>query len=297
MASRRWRPSLVVEQKRFRFFSPDALWSTSLERWPSLHLRRYEHDAVVEEFETPAAVDQILVLVVSGSTLIESRRSAHWRSSAHVPGNIGLTEPGEVDRLRWRGPERHQTLHLHLPASTMAAAAADVADGASGRRGGATGLAGQDLVIASVMRSLARAAEEGAPDVLAASAAHFLARHLLLGDRRTDAVPQQSREAARLRRVEDFMTAHLASDVSLQDLADAGGCTTFQLIRFCKAHWGETPFRRLTRLRMEAAQNLLRRSGAGVISVALDCGYSNPSHFAIAFRRATGMSPSEYRSR
>jgi AraC family transcriptional regulator len=29
--------------------------------------------------------------------------------------------------------------------------------------------------------------------------------------------------------------------------------------------------------------------------VGLDVGYANPSHFARAFRKATGLSPSDYR--
>jgi len=31
------------------------------------------------------------------------------------------------------------------------------------------------------------------------------------------------------------------------------------------------------------------------VDVALDAGYTNPSHFAQIFRRETGLSPSDYR--
>ena len=91
------------------------------------------------------------------------------------------------------------------------------------------------------------------------------------------------------------MNAHLSADVTLEDLAAAAQCSTFQLIRICKAHWGQTPVQRLTRLRMDAGRHLLRTTDASVISIALDCGYANPSHFATAFRRVLGMSPSDCR--
>ena len=88
----------------------------------------------------------------------------------------------------------------------------------------------------------------------------------------------------------------MSDPVSLSDLAGIADCSTFQLIRFCKSHWGETPFRRLTRLRMERARELLRHSDASITAIALECGYGDSGHFATAFRRCVGMSPSLYRS-
>jgi len=46
---------------------------------------------------------------------------------------------------------------------------------------------------------------------------------------------------------------------------------------------------------MDAARKLLRETKKSVLDVALDIGYSNPSHFAQLFRRETGLSPSDYR--
>lgn len=40
---------------------------------------------------------------------------------------------------------------------------------------------------------------------------------------------------------------------------------------------------------------LLRETKMGVLDVALEVGYANPSHFARLFRRETGLSPSDYR--
>jgi AraC family transcriptional regulator len=40
---------------------------------------------------------------------------------------------------------------------------------------------------------------------------------------------------------------------------------------------------------------LLRETKNNVVTVALDVGYTNPSHFAQLFRRETGLSPSDYR--
>jgi AraC-like DNA-binding protein len=48
-------------------------------------------------------------------------------------------------------------------------------------------------------------------------------------------------------------------------------------------------------LRMEEARRLLRETKTSVIDVALEVGYTDPSHFARLFRRETGLPPSEYR--
>jgi AraC-like DNA-binding protein len=58
---------------------------------------------------------------------------------------------------------------------------------------------------------------------------------------------------------------------------------------------GMSPRRYLTRLRMEAAVELLERSNDPILKVADACGYSDQSAFTRRFRAAVGMSPSEYR--
>jgi AraC family transcriptional regulator len=46
---------------------------------------------------------------------------------------------------------------------------------------------------------------------------------------------------------------------------------------------------------MDEAKRLLRETKQSIVAIALDLGYSNPSHFAQIFRRETGLSPSDYR--
>jgi AraC family transcriptional regulator len=48
------------------------------------------------------------------------------------------------------------------------------------------------------------------------------------------------------------------------------------------------------KLRMDAARPLLRETKTNVITIALEVGYSNPSHFARLFRKVSGLSPTDY---
>ncbi|MDB4969680.1 MAG: hypothetical protein JWN44_5369 [Myxococcales bacterium] len=61
-------------------------------------------------------------------------------------------------------------------------------------------------------------------------------------------------EDSRLSRVDGFIRENLASSISLQAIAREAGLSRFHLLRLFKQAYGETPFKRLTRLRMEEAQ-------------------------------------------
>ena len=51
----------------------------------------------------------------------------------------------------------------------------------------------------------------------------------------------------------------------------------------------------LTGVRIEAARSLLKNSEMSISEVAYDCGFGSQRNFNRAFRRALGMTPSEYR--
>jgi AraC family transcriptional regulator len=52
----------------------------------------------------------------------------------------------------------------------------------------------------------------------------------------------------------------------------------------------------VTRERITRAQQLMRETSRSIIDVALEVGYTSPSHLTKVFRRTTGMAPNEFRT-
>ena len=249
----------------------------------------------VEELVTLPTQDQLIVLVTAGSFDIQSHAGQQWRSASYRPGSLGLTAPGEAARLRWTGAEGHSTLQLHLPAAVMEEVAGELHGGSARQVSLPNQLLETDAAMAEVIVSLGRAARCGASELYAETTARFLASHLLIRHARLAQRSSRVRHGSVLYKVDDYMRARLASDVTLAKLAEVAGLSRFQLLRATNAAWGETPLHRLTRLRMQLARRLLSTTRMPVIAIALECGYGNPAHFATAFSRHAGTTPSRYR--
>lgn len=101
--------------------------------------------------------------------------------------------------------------------------------------------------------------------------------------------------ALRLRRVTDYIEAHLAEDVSLRDLAAVAGLSTHHFGEAFKASTGTSPHRYLIDQRIRRAKELLLGAGRSIAEVALAVGFASHSHFTDIFRKLTGTTPSRFR--
>jgi AraC family transcriptional regulator len=98
-----------------------------------------------------------------------------------------------------------------------------------------------------------------------------------------------------VKRIADSLQSNLARDVSLAELADLIGLTSFHLCRAFKASTGLPPHRWCQQRRMERAREMLEAGDLTVGEIAAAVGYAEASPFAAAFRKAYGASPSQYR--
>lgn len=119
-------------------------------------------------------------------------------------------------------------------------------------------------------------------------ALHGLALALQAAAGCTVAIKRANREASALAR--DYIEASLLRGFSLEDLERVTGHCRWQLSRDFRALFGTSPYRYLTLRRLDLARRMMRDGGA-IVQVALDCGFSDQSHFGRAFKQAYGLTP------
>lgn len=98
---------------------------------------------------------------------------------------------------------------------------------------------------------------------------------------------------ARIDYAREILLSRLENPPSIVELAQLVGVSTTTLKRGFTELFGTTVFRYITDKRMEWAEQLLRQGNTSVAEIANKIGYSNPGHFAAAFKCRFGITPSQ----
>lgn len=262
--------------------------------WKRVVARRYRDDACTDLFSTAPSLDPLVVLVTRATYRIESRSRCTPAEAVYRRGSVGVTAPHHSSRLRWDAltPEPLESVHLHLDTAMVA----ETADELGSRRAEAhlDALVVDEPLLVGAAVQLSYALPRRAPALLGDSLAQVLAVHLL-GHRYEQVGHDRGLPASSLRVVVEYLHAHLAEQVSLDDLSSVVNLSKYYLLRRFAASTGRTPARFLMELRLNRAAHLLRTTDLAVSVVAHQCGYRSPSQFSAAFRRVFDTPPTAYR--
>jgi AraC family transcriptional regulator len=102
--------------------------------------------------------------------------------------------------------------------------------------------------------------------------------------------------AERLRRVRDYIEAHLDDELSLTVLADIACLSPYHFSRSFKEAAGVGPQRYVIQRRLERAKTLLRRTCEPLAQIAQEAGFADQSHLTSIFRRELGVTPGRFRA-
>ena len=89
----------------------------------------------------------------------------------------------------------------------------------------------------------------------------------------------------------DFMNQNYMYEFTLEDLANFTGRSLATFKRDFKKISELTPQKWLLRKRLDAAYQIMKEGNKQVQDVYMEVGFKNPSHFATAFKREYGISP------
>src|SRR5215510_692341 len=94
-----------------------------------------------------------------------------------------------------------------------------------------------------------------------------------------------------------FIESHFASEITLEDIAKAGGVSRFHLTRAFGAATGRSIMRYVRGRRLTAAAKALSQGAEDILSLALGAGYGSHEAFTRAFRDQFGVTPEMVRAR
>jgi len=111
--------------------------------------------------------------------------------------------------------------------------------------------------------------------------------------------PAQERRSAlpkwRLKRAVEYIDAHLADSIGLEDVAQAAGLTRMHFAAQFRAATGLRPHEYLLRRRIECAQQLLADEEYSLLDAAQLAGFRSQAHFTTVFKRVVGSTPKRWR--
>jgi len=114
-------------------------------------------------------------------------------------------------------------------------------------------------------------------------------------------LPMPARQArgglspAAMRRVRDYIDAHLSDSIELVELSEIAGLSIFHFARQFKYSEGMTPHHYLVSRRVERAKELLAGTNLSLSEVAFATGFVDQSHLTRHFRQIVGITPGQFR--
>ena len=159
----------------------------------------------------------------------------------------------------------------------------------------------RDPVIEAITLNLAREAAGGSPAgrLYVESGCEFLAHHLIYRYSSLSPTPARSRgglSSRRLRLVLEYIEDTLGQPIKLRELAALAGTSARHFERAFRQSTGSSPHAYVMERRLHRARDLLiNRPELPIEQIALRLGFSSSSHFSSAFRRQTGLTPTDFR--
>jgi len=110
-------------------------------------------------------------------------------------------------------------------------------------------------------------------------------------------MPHRQHQDNTIHSLQDWLKGHTLESISIEALALRCHLSERQLKRRFKQATGLSPLSYIQGLRIESAKHALQTSNQQVETVARAVGYEDVRFFRQLFKRLTGLSPSEYRSK
>lgn len=258
-------------------------------------IAHWKHGALHDVVQPMA--DHVVMTYIDTLQPLERRTGRSTATGVARPGVVTIIPAGTS--ARWDIGGAVDVVQLYLPQTTIERVAAEADGGAPAALLERTGH--PDPITSRLLTTAADAIEghtildamfrQQLVDLLAT---RLLAAHAV-GNRPTFSSASGGLPPRILRRALERLRSENDADVSLAALAADAGLSRFHFCRAFKESTGMPPHAWLRQYRLEQAKAMLRDPSLSIIAVAVALGYASQTAFAAAFKKLTGVSPSEFR--
>ncbi|HWN09280.1 MAG TPA: AraC family transcriptional regulator [Pyrinomonadaceae bacterium] len=265
--------------------------------WDGIKLAHYRFQAGdLPEHNHP---DHLITIALGEGCGGEIRTASGLRARGQTRGSVTVIPSGQSFSATLEAPSDHLAIYLD-PSLVLRAAASESRTRRPDKVEVVERCVPGDAVINSVGRALLSELEsEGLGGRLyAESLANVLAVHLLRHYTTSSAGTPKfagGLSGKKLSHVMSLIAESYESDLSLADLAEVAGMSTFHFAREFKRSTGTTPHQYLIKFRVDRAKAMLSGTEMPLVEVSSRSGFSHQSHFTRLFRRLTGTTPQSYR--
>lgn len=261
--------------------------------WNNLTIRVYHHQPHTRIIIPPIAED-VLAVNLCGLTSLCGKVVRRFQNECWEVGNLVTFPKGEPVDLQWSAA--NEVLVFFPSPALLATLAADVLDIDPGRVELAERINTHDPLIHQIGRALCSELQAGGPmgHLYVEALTHTLAIHLL---RNHVVIPsnlsgyRDGLAPASLRRVLDYILAHLAEDLTLEQIAQEAHLSPYHFARRFKQSIGQSVHQYVIEQRLEAAKRLLLTGQLSIGEIALQVGFHDQSHLHRHFKRRYQVTP------
>jgi len=285
-----------------RYLTGEVVADSVALHWPQLFARRWRLPSVVDRFLVPATPEAHISCNLRGMAEFRERDvGGKWITRRIGAGDLFVTRSRTPYEVKFQSPPGQEldNLSIHIAVEPFLAALEARYPGKADRIE-VDDFFGRDEILWPICLTCAELLNARVPGKSARVAAltQLMAAHIVEKYTTAGKTPAHlgGLPIRHLRKIEDYIAAHLADEISIEQLAELVQLSASHFAHVFKETTGMTPLQFVTRQRITLAQQLIRETSRSLIDVGLEVGYTSPSHFAQVFRRVVGVTPTEFRN-
>jgi AraC family transcriptional regulator len=242
----------------------------------------------------PPSADHRLLFYTAGEVNSDCRSADLHGSRRQAPGEFDLV-PAEASGA-WCDDGPAEMVSLLLSPRLVVETAGALGPPANDDLAPALGMRDPQVehILLAVLAELRSPAPAGRLFIDALSTA-LVIRLIRLFGAPVQAAPGQTLANRQMRRIAEYVSAHLDRDLSLGEIAAVAGLSVSHLTPLFRRTCGRSVHRYVLERRIEHARRLLLESSAPIAEIALQTGFAHQSHLARWMRTLIGATPAQLR--